>query len=47
MPSAVYSRKLWLGDAEPSDLRKSIFLRSRIEACKQFRYNAPNKRRRV
>lgn len=30
-------------DAEPSDLRKSTFLRNRIEACKQYRYNASQK----
>lgn len=34
---------LWLTDAQPSDLRGSAFLRTRIEACRQYRYNAPQK----
>ena len=34
---------LWLTDAQPSDLRGSAFLRNRIEACRQYRYNAPQK----
>lgn len=31
---------LWLVDAEPKDMRDSIFLRQRIETCKRFRENA-------
>ena len=34
---------LWLTDAQPSDLRGSAFLRNRIEACRQYRYNDPKK----
>lgn len=32
---------LWLVDAEPGELRQSQFLRTRVQACRKYRENAP------
>ena len=32
---------LWLEDLDPADLKKSPFLRSRVEACREYRENSP------
>lgn len=34
---------LWLEDAEPGELRKSKFIASRVEACREYREQAPIK----
>lgn len=34
---------LWLRDAEPGELRKSSFLKKRVDACAEYRRNAPMK----
>lgn len=34
---------LWLRDAEPGELRKSSFLKKRVDACAEYRRNAPTK----